>query len=157
MLSYAHADRDVVLALRSRLIGDGYAVWWDGDIPPGESYRSFIAARIREAGATVVVWSVASVASEFVADEAELARILGRLLPVHVDGFDLGTIPLGLGQRQAVPLASYPMLLAALAARGVLPYGGRKGRCRNPHQAPGLGSGDPDGKSNSLPRTRQSG
>jgi tetratricopeptide (TPR) repeat protein len=121
-VSYAREDVAWVEKLNRALEAQGYRVWWDRDLATGVRYLKETEAQLREARATVVVWSKASIDSHWVADEAALARDLGRLVPISKDGT---MPPLGFGQYQATDFSRWnggageplPVLLKALAER----------------------------------------
>ena len=121
-ISYAREDVAWVEKLNRALEAQGYRVWWDRDLTTGARYLKETEAQLREARATVVVWSKISVNSHWVADEAALARDLGRLVPISKDGT---MPPLGFGQYQATDFSRWnggageplSVLLKALAER----------------------------------------
>ena len=84
-LSYAAADRARVQPLVTALEAQGFDVWWDRDISLGESYHRVIEQALKRAACAVVVWSHASIASEWVANEASEARKRGILVPAFLD------------------------------------------------------------------------
>lgn len=88
-LSYKREDREAAGALAEALARRGYSVWWDVDLLPGDRFADAILAVIKRAGATVVLWSEASVASGFVRAEASAADGLGRLIPTRIDDCEL--------------------------------------------------------------------
>jgi TolB-like protein/tetratricopeptide (TPR) repeat protein len=103
-VSYARADQTRVEALVGALSEHGLSVWWDGHIAGGAAYAREIETSLRAAVAVVVAWSAAAVQSDWVRDEAALARDLGRLVPVRLDDTPA---PLGFGQYQLVDLARW--------------------------------------------------
>jgi hypothetical protein len=103
-ISYAHKDQAFVRRMVSTLEAEGFSVWWDHTIPPGQSWDSFIARGIKEAKAAIVVWSQNSVDSEWVKEEAQLARGSGKYLPVTIDG---GEPPMGFTRIQAASLSDW--------------------------------------------------
>ena len=84
-ISYARADRTRVEPLAQALEDAGFTTWWDDDLAGGVEYSREIEARIHEARAVLVLWSETSIESTWVADEAELGRDLGKLVPVLLD------------------------------------------------------------------------
>lgn len=102
-LSYKREDRDCAALLAQGLSTAGLTVWWDRDIPAGESWRYTINRHLDDARCVVVLWSEASVtrAGEFVQEEADRARARGVLLPVRIDPVQP---PLGFGELQALDL-----------------------------------------------------
>ena len=103
-ISYARADRPRIEALVAALSEHGRVVWWDRHIAGGAAYAREIEAELRGADAVIVAWSAASVESDWVRDEAALARSLGRLVPVRLDRT---AAPLGFGQYQLVDLSDW--------------------------------------------------
>src|SRR3954451_17679442 len=85
-VSYAREDRARVAALVALLEGEGWSVFWDRDIPPGGTWRSYIGRELERAQCVIVAWPEHSVRSEWVIDEAEDAKELGVLVPVLLDG-----------------------------------------------------------------------
>ena len=84
-ISYARSDRERVARLAGALHSSGYSIWWDSDLAGGVEYSREIEARINAAKALVVVWSRTSIESNWVADEAELGRDAGKLVPLIID------------------------------------------------------------------------
>jgi len=78
-LSYSRTDRvlaeQVVRALRSI----GVDVWWDQDMP-GVDWQHELERQVTELSALVVIWSPASINSEYVRDEARLALSRHKLV-----------------------------------------------------------------------------
>jgi TIR domain/MacB-like periplasmic core domain len=84
-LSYAHADRQKAQELAKTLAASGWTVFWDRAIHAGPRFRDVIARELESAKCVVVLWSRASVQSDWVIDEAEEARIGGRLVPAVLE------------------------------------------------------------------------
>ena len=84
-LSYASVDRARVEALVRALQSEGLDVWWDRDIPRGKNFSRVIEEALEQATCAIVVWSRASIDSEWVFNEASEARKRGMLVPVLVD------------------------------------------------------------------------
>lgn len=100
-VSYAREDEARVAALVRLLEGHGLGVFWDRQIPPGRTWRDHIGRALTEARCVVVAWSASSVASDFVAEEADDARQRGVLVPVLIDDV---LPPLGFRSVQAADL-----------------------------------------------------
>jgi hypothetical protein len=79
-------------------------VWWDHTIPPGQTWDSFIARGIIEAKAVIVVWSRTSAASDWVKEEASIARNHNKFLPVQIDD---AKPPIGFSRIQAAQLRNW--------------------------------------------------
>lgn len=69
-MSYASQDRDRVRPLVDALKAQGWSVWWDREIVPGADFEAHIEAAMADARCVVVVWTAASLASEWVHSEA---------------------------------------------------------------------------------------
>jgi adenylate cyclase len=54
-VSYARADRARVAPLVAGLEAEGWSVWWDPNIVPGQEFDQLIAQEIDKAKAVVVV------------------------------------------------------------------------------------------------------
>ena len=69
-LSYARQDRPAARIFAESFVQEGFNVWWDASLHSGETFDEVIEQRLRDAGAVVVLWSKASVASRWVRAEA---------------------------------------------------------------------------------------
>jgi adenylate cyclase len=85
-VSYSRKDRHRVRPLVAALEAEGWAVWWDPAITPGQEFDNLIADELAHAKAVVVVWTVDSVASRWVRGEARDAADRGILAPIRFDG-----------------------------------------------------------------------
>jgi hypothetical protein len=103
-ISYAHGDTDFVRGLVKPLEAEMFSVWWDHTIPPGKQWEDIIERGIKEAKACIVVWSPAAMASEFVRDEARMAKEGGKYMPVLL-GVD--EPPMGYRRIQAANLSGW--------------------------------------------------
>ncbi len=102
-LSYAREDRDLAAGLAKGLEASGHEVWWDRHLAGGTRFREVIETEIRKAEVMVVIWTAISIHKDFVCDEAERAKVRGRLIPVS---FDVEPeLPLGFGQLNYVDLS----------------------------------------------------
>lgn len=88
-ISYSSKDRDRVAVIADTLRTMGLEVWWDREIPVATTYHEHIKKQLDEAQAVVVVWSAASVASQYVLWEAQRAHRRGILVPVVIEEADL--------------------------------------------------------------------
>ena len=84
-VSYARADKARVSPLVTALESQGWSIWWDPAIAPGEEFDAMIAAELDAARAVVVVWTDRSVDSRWVKGEAREAADRGVLVPVRFD------------------------------------------------------------------------
>ena len=69
-ISYASTDRPKVKQIAIALENKGWTVWWDRKIPPGKTFAQVIENAITNSKCIVVLWSPASVKSEWVQLEA---------------------------------------------------------------------------------------
>ena len=83
-LSYSHHDLTKAETLAQLLEANSVAVWWDRRLFPGDKFHSLIDAEIEKAKAVIVLWSPASVCSDWVLGEAQTARDLGKLVPIKI-------------------------------------------------------------------------
>lgn len=103
-VSYAREDIELARRLVRALERNGYKVWWDQTLKGGEAYAREIRDAIQRSQHTIVLWSKSSIQSDWVLDEAGLARDLGKLLPVRIDN---SAAPLGFGQYHVVDLSGW--------------------------------------------------
>lgn len=103
-ISYAREDRDTALALAQAMQSQGIDVWWDRELTGGGDFAVEIERNLRAAPVAVVLWSAASIVSDFVRDESGRARDLGKLLPVRISNVEL---PLGFGTLHTLDLLEW--------------------------------------------------
>lgn len=85
-LSYASDDVERVRPLVHALERHGWTVWWDRtSIPVGQTFDQVIETALDAARCVIVVWSSASVQSDWVKAEAEDSRQRGILIPVAIE------------------------------------------------------------------------
>lgn len=116
-VSYASEDRPKILGLKDSLEAEGWSVFWDRTIPPGESWSRFLAKELDGARCVLVVWSKQSVVSDWVYEEAARAKSRGVLIPVAIDS---ASIPLGFASIQAVQLPDLDDLPTSVDFRTLL-------------------------------------
>ena len=103
-LSYAKEDRPKVRRLARSLEQLGWTVFWDPEIPAGQTWREVIDTEIKSARCVVVTWSRRSVGSHWVLEEAEIGRQRHVLIPILIDGV---LPPLGFQSLQAADLSDW--------------------------------------------------
>ena len=103
-LSYAEEDRAAARRIVGVLESQGWSVWWDRRIPTGKTWRSAIEDGIRDMRCMVVLWSSHSIGSEWVNEEAEEGRAVGKLMPIMIERVKP---PLGLRGIQALDLVGW--------------------------------------------------
>lgn len=103
-LSYARGDRARVAPLVAALREAGVDVWWDDHIEGGQAFAAAIEAALARAEAVIVIWSAASVGSDWVRDEAGRGRDRACLVAISLDGTNP---PLGFGQYHAIDFSHW--------------------------------------------------
>ncbi|MGD8542999.1 MAG: toll/interleukin-1 receptor domain-containing protein [Desulfobacteraceae bacterium] len=153
-ISYAHQDAKRAERIAGLLEGHGLSVWWDREIPPGKTWDQVIGTALDEAKCVVVLWSLDSVKSDWVKEEASRGAKRGVLVPVIYDHVDS---PLGFGRIEAAQFSdcedddSHPEVKGFVAAVKVLVCGADAPEAKEPSPAkaripkgmPGATSGIP--------------
>lgn len=103
-LSYSSADRDHVTRLVEALQQQGWSVWWDRQILPGQAWESVIEKVLEKSRCIVVVWSKSSINSSWVRIEAGLGRERGKVAPVLLEDVP---IPIAFRQIQTASLIGW--------------------------------------------------
>lgn len=103
-ISYARRDRAKIEALANALEGEGYSVWWDHRIAGGAEFAAEIERALNGAKSVIVAWSINAVQSEWVIDEASLAKRDGKLVPIRLDATHP---PIGFRQYQDVDFSNW--------------------------------------------------
>jgi hypothetical protein len=103
-ISYSRADQSRAKDIRSMLIAEGFSVWWDQDIDPGEQWREQISSRLDRATVVLTVWTAKSVESAAVREEAARAQTGRRLVHMRLDSCEL---PYGFSETQYVDMRDW--------------------------------------------------
>lgn len=103
-VSYASQDKPRVAQLVAVLEDAGWDVWWDDQLEAGSRFAEDIRVQLSQASAVIVVWSATSIASDWVADEAEDAKTQDKLVPVVIDSV---APPLGFRRLHTVNLVGW--------------------------------------------------
>jgi TolB-like protein len=83
-LSYSRDDQTIARRFAEGLESEGFSVWWDQALHPGEAFDQVTEKALEEARAVVVLWSKISVESRWVRAEATQAHAIGKLVPVMI-------------------------------------------------------------------------
>ena len=102
-ISYAQEDGDEIQSLVALLESQGWSVFWDRNLLPGDNWTTLIEQKLAAAKAAIVVWSQHSATSEWVKAEAMAARERGILVPVRIDQV---SIPLPFGGVQTADISA---------------------------------------------------
>ena len=73
-ISYSHANHDIAERLAHVFEEAGHTVWWDRELDAGSRFRAEIQQNLDTARVVVVIWTAASVESDWVLGEAATAR-----------------------------------------------------------------------------------
>lgn len=103
-LSYAREDRARAELVARGLAAAGVEVFWDNEIPPGQTWADYIETKLAQCKALIVLWSETSTKSQWVREEARLGRDKGVLIPAMID---VCQAPFGFGEVQAANLADW--------------------------------------------------
>jgi adenylate cyclase len=88
-VSYARSDKARVAPLVVAIEANGWTVWWDPEICPGQEFDRQIAQELKGATAVLVVWTRNSVESRWVRGEAREGAERGILVPIRFERADL--------------------------------------------------------------------
>ncbi len=103
-ISYAREDRARAEQVARALSAEGFDVFWDNEIPPGQTWADFTEAKLSASKALIVLWSGSSTQSQWVREEARMARDTGKLIPASIDG---SVAPFGFGEVQSADLSNW--------------------------------------------------
>ena len=71
----------------------GYSVWWDTELVGGDEFKTVILKELDAAQAVIVIWTPASVSSNWVYSEANRAQAQKKLVTVRSADVDVRLIP----------------------------------------------------------------
>ena len=103
-LSYAEEDRVVAGKIGRLLESTGWSVWWDRNIPAGQTWRNVLEEALQSMRCMIVLWSTNSIHSEWVKEEAAEGKAQGRLVPVLIESVKP---PVGFREIQAADLVHW--------------------------------------------------
>lgn len=103
-ISYSREDRARADQIAAALQRDGMQVFWDSEIPPGQTWADYVEEKLTQCKAVLVLWSQHSTKSQWVREEARIGRDKGKLIPIMIDGTPA---PFGFGEVQAADLSRW--------------------------------------------------
>lgn len=103
-ISYAAEDRERARMLAAALQEHGWSIWWDRKIVTGQIFDAAIERELETARIVVVLWSSASIASEWVRNEAAVGAERGVLVPALIEAVKL---PLEFRRKQTADLSGW--------------------------------------------------
>jgi uncharacterized membrane protein YhaH (DUF805 family) len=101
-ISYAREDGAQAERIARGLEAMGLSVFWDNEIPPGQTWADYIESKLNQCAAAVVLWSEHSTKSQWVREEARMGR--SKLIPAKLDASEP---PFGFGDVQAADLSQW--------------------------------------------------
>ncbi len=105
-ISYARSDRARVATIAAGLAAEGFDVWWDPKIEPGETFRGGIEKALTASKCVVVIWSKDSVKRNWVIEEAQEGLDRQMLVPILLDDV-VNELPRGFKSVQAADLRQW--------------------------------------------------
>ncbi|TCQ28490.1 toll/interleukin-1 receptor domain-containing protein [Rhizobium sp. PP-CC-3G-465] len=103
-ISYAHQDLETAKLIKAILLDEGISAWWDQDIAIGDNWREAIDNKITETKVVLTLWTVFSVQSAAVTEEASRAQAEKKLIHVRLDNSKL---PYGFMETQYADLRKW--------------------------------------------------
>lgn len=103
-ISYKSERRAGAEHLAEILADYGYSVWWDYGLISGRDFGAQIEKELRDAKVVVVLWCSLAVGSEWVREEAALAKRLDKIVPTLIEPVEL---PLGFSLSQTLDLSDW--------------------------------------------------
>src|SRR5215469_13987552 len=101
-ISYSSDEDHAQAAMLAQILeGEGWSVFWDTTIPVGKRWHEIIERKLDEARCVIVLWTKASIKSDWVREEADHARRRGILIPILIENVEP---PLPFGSIQAARL-----------------------------------------------------
>lgn len=119
-ISYKREDQEEkgrVAPIAEALRAEGYDVFYDVQVPPGSSWEAYLQSKIDEARVVLVLWSQHSVASDWVKEEAEMAKNAAKLIPVFLDAV---APPFGFARIEGANLSNWDGDLQHIEWRGLV-------------------------------------
>jgi hypothetical protein len=120
-ISYAREDRSLAQALANDLQARGYRVWWDSELVGSDDFQEVILAALAQARAAVVIWTKASVKSNFVRDEARYALHYKKLVATRSRELEILEIPFGFQGQHTVGFDDREEIVRAITKLGAVP------------------------------------
>lgn len=119
-ISYKREDQEEhgrVAPIAEALRAEGYDVFYDVQVPPGSSWEAVLQSKMDQARCVLVLWSRASIGSDWVKEEAEMAKADGKLIPVFLDAV---APPFGFARIEGANLAGWDGDLDHIEWRGLV-------------------------------------
>jgi hypothetical protein len=88
-ISYSSEDKSLVRQLAGILEQKGWSVWWDRKIPAGQDYNAVIEQELNQSKCVLVIWTLRSVASQYVKAEAGEALRQKKMVPIIMEALEV--------------------------------------------------------------------
>ena len=116
-ISYSKKHAAVTERIASHLEEAGHDVWWDVNLLAGHAFRDAIKEQLVASDLVVVIWTQASIRSQWVIAEAQHGFERGVLLPLLHSDANAADIPMPFGNLHTVSTADLDGLLKQIEAR----------------------------------------
>lgn len=83
-LSYKREERGIADVFAATLTDEGFSVWWDPRLKPGDAFDDIITRNLMAARCVLVLWSPLSIESGWVKNEAHVGHERKVLIPVMI-------------------------------------------------------------------------
>jgi uncharacterized membrane protein YhaH (DUF805 family) len=103
-ISYAREDQARAAQIAHGLEAMGLDIFWDTEIPPGQTWADYIEGKLSSCKAVIVLWSEHSTRSQWVREEARMGKEKAKLIPALLDN---APAPFGFGEVQAANLSTW--------------------------------------------------
>ena len=104
-VSYSRKDSAIAKKFRDVLTEEGWSVFWDVEILPGQAWSDQLEAKLNDCKCIVVLWSEHSLQSDYVKEEAAIGKSGKKLVPIMI-GADISP-PFGFGMLEAAMLSDW--------------------------------------------------
>ncbi|MGO9544826.1 MAG: toll/interleukin-1 receptor domain-containing protein [Rhodomicrobium sp.] len=122
-ISYSKQAVEPTEALAGELQQRGIEVWWDNSLTSGQRFDDIIKKEIDAADVAIVVWTPASVTSQYVKMEAGIAYAWEKLVTVRSAELPIDDIPGPFRGLHTDVVTDIDRIMIALGEKGVLPRG----------------------------------
>lgn len=101
-IGYSTQDKARIRPLAEALRAEGWEVFWDSTVRPGDNWHKVIEQKLKASRCVVVAWTKASVKSKWVLQEAMEGMERDTLIPLNLDAVVQGRYDLVIGDLNAI-------------------------------------------------------
>jgi len=127
-ISYSQQAPEIASTLAEQLQSKGLEVWWDTNLTSGQRFDDVIRQQLEDADAVVVIWTPASVKSQYVLMEAGIAYAWDKLFTVRAASVAMTDLPGPFAGLQTGLVTDIDGVMKALGERGVQAKSPTRGR-----------------------------